>query len=462
VLSCARARISDPHHICDLLLIDRRLIEVIQDSLRDQRALASDFSLTADGLAALESGVIDSAEVKTVYSFTCAVSGAILPRFSEQLFFADTKIRDRKVQIAHQDEGDDRFYPCFRVLPSDDSEPPSPLADDILRAALRHARDRRGATSAVHQRGVDEALPFAPQLNRVHVVDRHAQPLYVATIAYLDPSPLAEPGSIVVADPFGLGISRVLRDELLRIQSRDRNTQEWIAKIVRPASGATELIEDRRQDWELCASEARSRLCFRGSHHPVLDQLTAVELALLGANVVDIAPQQRQRLLKDAGHAGRDALEAGFMALADFYPFAAISEVVGRLKFHDEDLIQQQLKGACRALGFDGQIPQRFSRIRVGDLQSVVLYRRFSKLASVVAASLIIARRHSSHPFRTIARTWPEFLSDTADALAVAGEAAHHQAEGAPDPAKIDKFREYLYKCLRFLLSSDADHREPI
>jgi len=453
VLNCARAGITDAHHIGDLLLIDRRLIDVIQASLRDNGALAPSLALTEDGLGALDSGAINSAQVRTVYSFTCALSGTLLPRFAEQLYFADVRTTDRRLQIAHQNDGDERYSPCFKLLPADESEPPVPLADDVLRAAIRHAQDRRGASADAQRGGRSEVLPLAPQLNRVHIIDQRARPLFIATIVYRDQDPLAEPGSIVVADPFGLGITRRLRDELNRRRVHDQSTRDWIEKITRPASGATELIDDPRQDWELCASEASSRLNLPSSPLPVLEQLTAVELALLHAGKSEIAAPQRRRLLKQAGQASRDALEAGFMTLADRFPFAAIRPIVEQLHYSDEGLIKSMLRDACRNLGFAAHLPHRFFRVRVRDLQSVVLYGHFSKLAAVVATSLLIAKRHPTHPLRKIAQTWPDFLLDTETALEVTGEAAHHQQGSSPDHAEIDKLRDFTYECLRALLA---------
>ncbi len=459
VLNCARAGITDSHHIGDLLLIDRRLVEVIQSSMREKGSLAPSLALTTEGLAALEAGTINSAEIRTVYSFTCALTGALLPRFSEQLFFADTKVVDRRIQIAHQTEGDDRFYPCFKLLPPVDAEPSAPLADDVLRAALRHALDRRGATADEHRERSAELLPLAPQLNRVHIIDQFATPVFVATIVCRDPNPLAAPGSIVVADPFGLGTTRKLRDELLRFRSVDRATNDWIERITRPASGETKLVEDHREDWDLCASEASSRLGLEVPHAAVVEQLTAVELALLQSGRTGVPAPQRQRLLKQAGQAGRDALEAGFITLAARYPLTAIVSMVEQLRQGDQRLIQSMLKEACRDLGFPPHLPHRFFRVRVGDLRSVVCYQHFSKLAAVVAASLLVAKRHSVHPFRRLAKRWPEFLTDTELALEVAGEAAHHQEQGSTDQSRIVELRDYAYECLRALLSPNEAHR---
>lgn len=461
VLNCARAGITDAHHIGDLLLIDRRLIEVIQASLRDSGALAPSLALTADGAAALDSGAIRSAQVRTVYSFTCALSGTLLPRFTEQLYFADVQASDARLQIAHQDEGDDRYYPCFRLLPPDDSEPPVPLADDVIRAALRHARDRRGASTATESSGRNEVLPLAPQLNRVHIIDQRARPLFIATIVYRDPNPLSETSSIVVADPFGLGTTRKLRDVLNRLRATDPSTRDWIGRILRPAPGATELVDDPTQDWDLCASEAKTRLKLQDSPQAVLEQLTAIELALLHAGKAEITAAQRRRSLKQAGQASRDALEAGFMALADRFPFAAIRPIVEQLKPNvDDGLIKSMLRDACRNLGFDTHLPQRFFRVRVRDLQSVVLYEHFSKLAAVVATSLLVAKRHPTHPLRSIALSWPDFLVATETALEITGEAAHHQRGSAPDHGQIEELRDYTYECLRALLAPTGQHRD--
>ena len=74
-------------------------------------------------------------------------------------------------------------------------------------------------------------------------------------------------------------------------------------------------------------------------------------------------------------------------------------------------------------------------------------------LAAVVATSLLIAKRHPTHPLRKIAQTWPDFLLDTETALEVTGEAAHHQQGSSPDHAEIDKLRDFTYECLRALLA---------
>jgi len=122
-------------------------------------------------------------------------------------------------------------------------------------------------------------------------------------------------------------------------------------------------------------------------------------------------------------------------------------------------LIKNMLRDACRNLGFDAHLPHRFFRVRVRDLQSVVLYEHFSKLAAVVATSLLVAKRHPAHPLRSIALAWPDFLVATETALEITGEAAHHQRESSPDHGQIDELRNYTYECLRALLAPSGQHR---
>lgn len=458
VLNCARAGITDSRHVGDLLCIDFKLVEVIQGNLRSQGGLRTDHQLSEDGLAALDAGAINSVEVRTVYTFTCAMTGALLPRFTEQLFFAEFSAKTGRIVAEKETSGEPNSNHCFRLLPPDGSEPPAPEASEVLRGLLAHVRDRQSETKRreLDPRASTDDLPVTTRLNRVHVVDQRARPLFLATIAYRDTQGAGGSDDFLVADPFGLGASRLFRNEISRLRRTDRSVQEWLKKVADHGTPGGEAVEEQALFWQVCKSDAVEKLGLAEAPTRILDELVGMEFALHQANDPLAVGPQRRRALKQAGQAGRDALEAGFRSLSERFPLQTLSTRIANLSNspYDERLLQAMTKRACTMLGFRAMLPQRFFRVRPRDLQSVVVYGHFSKLAAVVVASLLVASEHADHPFKPVGLEYPDFLEDISTALEIAGEAAHHNQGGSPDPAAIDWFSRFTYRCIRALLAS--------
>ena len=95
VLNCAKARISDAQHIGELLSIDHQLVKLIQDNLRQKGALElvkenqwqKNLVLTKSGNESLETQLINSPNIQTVYIFTSAISKELIHRFTPKLSF---------------------------------------------------------------------------------------------------------------------------------------------------------------------------------------------------------------------------------------------------------------------------------------------------------------------------------------------------------------------------------------
>jgi hypothetical protein len=362
--------------------------------------------------------------------------------------------------IHHDSDGGGRSTPCFRLKPPVAHQPPIPDALDVLAAARRHVEDLAAARGRRSREGIEDGDPsaVAPSvLHRVGILDRQAQPMFLATIVYTDPSRPSGEDGFIVEDPFGLGPSRRLRDRLRRIRSDDPKVAERLARSLRANLEETDLVNDYRLYWQVCEEDCRRRLAPAVVPVELLEPLTAVDYSLYRYGERGIPPGERDLHLKNAARDARGAIEIAFGKLAERYPFSAIKAHVDELRDGNRDdaaEVAWQVRNAVRILGLDPRVPERFAKVKVSALRNVVLnavVRRY-QLTALIAATLIVATRHHDHPLFQMAKVRPDFVDDLARAITVGGGASHGERVESRDV--VEHLRDVANDCTRIAIGA--------
>lgn len=441
VLNCAKARISDAQHIGELLSIDHRLVKLIQDNLRQKGALElvkenqwqKNLVLTKSGNESLETQLINSPNIQTVYIFTSAISKDLIHRCTPQLSFAETVGQGNSLKIKLQNKNDESYFsPCLKINPPDDREPTPPEAKEVLSAQSIDFQDRK---TYKKNKQISENLELeinmhqTKSLTRVNFIDKNPSPIYLATIACVNENE-SENQDLLIMDPFGIGESRHFLMELARLRRTDLQLDNEIKKLTTPTKKPIQQIgvPDAREVWEHCKQLSEEKLHKGLWDSEISTLLIALEKAIYDSKLDGIKQEQKEDSLAHAGVCGRKAFEAILIKLSESFLLTILKRRIDVLKYTSSDIkiLNNMTQRACVVLELDQQIPDVFWNVKIGALKAVIQYKHYSKLAAAILATLLVAAEYEMHPLRALCKQNPLLLADLAKVLSIAGEAAHH------------------------------------
>lgn len=465
VLNCAKARISDAQHISELLCIDHRLVKLIQDALREKGALELDkenqwqknLVLTESGNQSLDTEIISSNEIQTVYIFTSAISKDLIRRCTPELSFVETVGQGNSFQIKIQNKNNEsNFYPCLKITPPDNGEPTPPEAKDVLSAQRKDFEDRKAYKKnkeVSEDFELENIMCQTKGLTRVNLIDKKLSPIYLATIAYVNENNSAY-SDLRIMDPFGIGESRQFLMELDRLRRTDLQLDNEIKKLTTPTKKPIQQIgvPDAREVWEHCKQLSEEKLLKVLWDSEISTSLIALEKAIYDSKLDGIKQEQKEDSLAHAGVCGRKAFEAILIKLSESFLLTILKKRIDVLKYTSSDIkiLNNMTQRACVVLELDQQIPDVFWNVKIGALKAVIQYKHYSKLAAAILATLLVAAEYEMHPLRALCKQNPLLLADLAKVLSIGGEAAHHGEK--PSVTGLDFLTDQIYVLANKLL----------
>lgn len=415
VLGLARAHVTRLVDVADRLLVSPDLAGIVALELDNMGLIDHAGAPTSKGLATLddvEEDPPDEAQVGHVLSD--AFESKLWPRFlTGDLPVADVEINDDGQHFLLSGSAGDPWRDRTHIVrpnASDRVVMARPEVRDVLRAALRHQR----------QRDYDEADDDrdVPRLQRVGFVDDRPQPYLLALRVRRHQS-----GDWMVDDPFGRGEAIDLRARLEKRLDGDDSLRRWIDQARGgggpSAQNETAAHHQKNAEWEV---DARLTLAIR-RYPTVLERLVAMQRALLEAEGHGAPVDKWDDVLVKAQRAVERALHAVYADHRHAEP--PLFEV---LAHSDREYNRGLLDKVAADLGFDSPLPVTLSSVRRGKVQYAEQCGGGS-LRPLVVLGLLCAEREERHPFRRAASTAPDLLHRLDELATARDRAAHDSAE---------------------------------
>jgi hypothetical protein len=229
ILALSQAGVRQPDQVGARTGLQPRLCAYIIDQARAQGLLDKSGEPTPDGLRALRTGVVaEDTKWSVRYVFTDPVSGLLWPRAPERLEDAYVHKVSKALVSVHLGTAGKPDIPEALRLPVPDEEPRPPRPEHVIEAvhrdrqaresAQRRAMERRHNLGPTPENPADgyaraASAELLPELTRISFI---AEPEPVEILAAIEAAPPDVPGMGWIAhDPFGIGVSGMLRDLVL-------------------------------------------------------------------------------------------------------------------------------------------------------------------------------------------------------------------------------------------------------
>lgn len=431
VLGMCRAGTTNVQRIGDRLHIHRDLAALIYLELQERGLLGSNGLPTEKGRELFEEETLDARRMVTGHVFQDPWSGDLWPRFVEKLDYVELQQNPNGFpDLVFGSKGKPRRERAFMVLPGDLAIPPAPGASDIVRVTRRHRSALRRSES-YESADADDTFAHAGSvvLERVSLVDERPMPVFVTSFMYLpEAGDLA--GEWHACDPFGLGVSPMLR----RALEREMRSSSSLRSVLEGMIGRS--LDEQIQAQQRWASEIRAMainnvekaLSVSARDLPQYEDLVALEFAHVEAELLgDSCPDHKLRAL--VGDARR-ALEATFGAIFHRHPPRQVWRRVytDRRPVEDDVYCQGVYEASAKAVGFAVPLPEALARVKPSHVKAACYPDGNWRLRGAIIAAVLAARDDRAHPLRRAAAQEPKLL-ELLEGVARAGGAVHAGAE---------------------------------
>jgi len=459
VLGLCRAGATGVERIGARLHIDPDLAAEVVQQLQVRELLDSSGLPTERGNSTFEAEAYGPTNLVTGHVFQDPWSGALWPRFMEELAIADVEPGDgRYPNLLTGSTGDRRSTRMFWHLPSLDALPPPPGPQQVLEASRKHRDALRGAEIGVDEeagRG-DEPNFAVTAIERVSLVDDRPTAVMLVSYVFLLADEIGA-GEWQARDPLGLGLSRRWKGDIEREMEGSVALREYVQRLAADgrADGPPEV-----QQWvsELeVRAELELDLRFTSAVRdlPQYPDLIALEVARQEARALDRAPQYK---LKGLMVAIRSVLEATFAAVSDDYPSvdAWLRLFPDGRPISDREYCRQIFENSASELGYSMPLSEGLAGVQPWQVKQAGRGDVW-RLRGAIIAALLTARDSAEHPLRTSAPRWPGMLNEL-DALATACGQAVHVGGG---PVELDDALNATEKTFRIVGTLSGLATEP-
>jgi hypothetical protein len=223
ILGLARARCKDRLEMAELLGLDQELIAfIIATQLIPDGLMTDAWAITLKGERALEEDQDANEEFRMGYAYQDAISGNLLPRFTEEL----SEIEFKRI--------DENGYPIFlRDKDSGKEDTPfrlSHLRENTLDIGALFEALKRNRVDRHHAKQRNDEILTSDRIDSLSFVESTAQPMWLWTWIFPDET---GPQPWLVADPFGLQqAASWLRKPLQEIMPRNEGLARYIANAI--------------------------------------------------------------------------------------------------------------------------------------------------------------------------------------------------------------------------------------
>lgn len=432
VLGMCRAGVTTVDRIGARLHIHPDLAELVALELHRRGLLGTNGLPTTKGHELFEEETLEASRMVTGHVFQDPWTGDLWPRFVEKLDYVELQQNPNTgfPDLVLGSKGKPRRERAFMVLPGDLALLPAPSASEIVRATRRHRSAlRRSASYEIADDDDTFAHAGSVALERVSLVDDQPTPVFVTSFMYL-PEAGDLGGEWHACDPFGLGVSPVLRRALER-EMRSSNALRAVLEGMIGQSLDQQIEAQQRLAGEVRAmaiNNVEKALSLSARDLPQYEDLVALEYAHVEAELLgDSCPDHKLRAL--VGDARR-ALEATFSAIFERHPPRLVWRRVytERRPVEDEAYCQSVYEASAKAVGFHVPLPEALARVKPNHVKAACYPDGNWRLRGAIIAAVLAARDDRAHPLRRAAAKEPRLL-ELLDGVAKAGGAVHAGAE---------------------------------
>lgn len=370
-------------------------------------------------------------------------TGRLFPAFYQGLPFQPTSGTAGSAdgrKLAFGDEADPfQIWAQYLEFPALTAINPTPR-DVIRMIGLRQSeefRERLSALRPIERHPSQKARGDDPDsVKRVKFLSAEPAPVYLATAGLVFDS---EPGDWHVCCPAGTGLSKELRDQILRsAKEGDAGAQRIITQLgEKTRHGSIYAWENAHHD--LLAHARRETLHTFGyaiANYPaLLEQLDAFHDFWARIRGTDGEPPQH--LVAPVFAAARKTLESLVKEFANQRPFTGLH---AHLASKDETENTGAVMNWLRQSGFatDG-VDGLFLVNKNWLIKSAGDSANYYMLKNVIGAIALQAMEQEDHPLRISAETYPEFFVDLKRLLALGNTASHDNSHGPPANGRLTK-----------------------
>jgi hypothetical protein len=432
VLGMCRAGVTTVDRIGARLHIHPDLAELVALELHRRGLLGTNGLPTKKGHGLFEEETLEASRMVTGHVFQDPWTGDLWPRFVEKLDYVELQQNPNTgfPDLVLGSKGKPRRERAFMVLPGDLALLPAPGASEIVRVTRRHRSAlRRSASYEIADDDDTFAHGGSVALERVSLVDDRPTPVFVTSFMYL-PEAGDLGGEWHACDPFGLGVSPVLRRALER-EMRSSNALRAVLEGMIGQSLDQQIEAQQRLAGEIRAmaiNNVEKALSLNARDLPQYEDLVALEYAHVEAELLgDSCPDHKLRAL--VGDARR-ALEATFSAIFERHPPRLVWRRVytERRPVEDEVFCQSVYEASAKAVGFHVPLPEALARVKPNHVKAACYPDGNWRLRGAIIAAVLAARDDRAHPLRRAAAQEPRLL-ELLDGVAKAGGAVHAGAE---------------------------------
>lgn len=375
----------------------------------------------------------------------------LLPRFIEKpnQRYVDHSAEELFPRLILGSKGKPRNEKVFWVLPRKEENlfPKCPNAHNILKAVKRHCRSlkkQNQGTISFNNRSEEDIFPLSsPYLQKIHLVENVPQAVFLATWIYV-PSNAMSTEEWLVKDPFGLGNSWQLQQNIIRKMEEDKNLGSYVEQMLE--SFKNELKKETQNDFIRTHTEAQYQLekyfSIEIREYEVFPDLINAEISYIKTRQFEKTPEL---LVSSFCNEMQKTLEAVFL-----FSWGKNKETFRRKKSNlprdkrSQNFIFNEI---AKDLGAKTPLPEKLLS------PHLVNSRGGGSLRSQLLSALLIAGATAEHPLRKVIAEDRDILEKINTVAGLRNQEVHASANNnSMTKENIEKVREETYSFIEKFL----------
>lgn len=447
VLGILEASCLTAEEIATKLAIHRELAAFVLLEQQALRHIDEYCTVTARGREILEDEREQAARLVPGWVFRDPFSERLWPFVAETLEPARTAVNDRgHIDLELGSDGNSWRQSAWRQQPPLDADATPPVAQDIVRAAARHARRNRRARHQGDDWQQDENLSTRVDISRVQCVERRPERVFLSTFLYVPQAGSDRDLDWFACDFFGRGASPALRPLVADAARRDEHLRVRLDPLIahtRQYSGLKDFREALEHRHRAAQAQLAHALTSDILRHGVSESL--VEAFDGWLEICELPGHDTERQRRSVLMACRRTLERALRELARDWPLAGVSTLLVRDRESAREFNPAVFRRAADSVGL-ARLPEVLTRVTWGQVHSVSAYADSWRLRPLVAATLLAADREPEHPLRAAAGRHADLLRDIEWIAALAGSKAAH--DNPDEPIAESEVRDCLNRTI--------------
>ena len=453
-------------------VFQRAALDMCRAGVRDAEEISRRLALPLDLVAfvteqLLSIGMLDEARVPTQralrlmneddepsdmedagYVFVDGVDGRrVWPRVHRgSLPIVDADFEQFKARFQRGTPGNPEQVFANVVWPGTGTRSIAPSAYEAQKAARHHARRVRVFRREVSPREDAGDVLDGLKPGGLRVVDVEPEPIFVASYVFLPRD--ARQRSWLVTDPFGLGVSDVLRPGVTKLAKEGKY---GLAELLEKVAGRAWHVDEG--DLALYLAEATKAATERVERRlgDTAKLLPADVLARLADADVRLEGARTAKPIEDFLGNAYAALESVFGWLVSLYPDPSLFLALDYNVHENAPLLRR----VAEQVGFAAsQRTLPLLRVTRGVVKGAISFGN-KTFPGRLAAALLAAQRNGEHPLATLAAREPDSLEFFAEIGRLRIDASH-DTSAVPSSEVAVEMRDRLFAVLRALVGAGA------